>query len=141
MGLMSLFMKLQVKMYESSNGKRMGKVRGNQIFILYTVGRKTGKLRKTPLIYFKDDNNYIIVASNSGSDHNPSWFYNIKSAQEVKIHLLNHLVDCSVNIASEDEKTRLWDLVIKQASFYKDYRKKTTRSIPIIVLTPNHPVI
>lgn len=68
-------MKDLVNQYERSNGKRMSKVRGNSILVLYTTGRKTGKLRKTSLIYFKDTNNYILVASNNGKDSNPAWYY------------------------------------------------------------------
>lgn len=136
MGLFSLFQKFQVSQYEKSNGKHMNKVRGNPIFILYTIGRKTGKLRKTPLIYFKDGNNYLIVASNSGKKSNPSWYYNLKGTKSGKIQILDKIIECSFQIASTEEKERLWKLVINQAPFYDSYRKKTSRNIPIIMLTP-----
>lgn len=138
MGLFSLFQKFQVSQYERSNGKRLNKVRGNPIFILYTTGRKTGKLRKTPLIYFKYGEKYLIVASNSGKNSNPSWYYNLKGNEPVKVHILDKIIECTHEIALSDERERLWQIVINQASFYDDYRKKTSRTIPIIILTPKN---
>lgn len=137
MGLFSLFQKFLVNQYEKSKGKRLNKVRGQPIFILHTIGRKTGKLRKTPLAYFKNDNEYIIVASNSGKNSNPSWYYNLKRENTAKIQLLSEIIECSIHLATPDEKKQFWPIVINQAPFYEDYRKKTSRDIPIIVLTPN----
>ena len=129
-------MKFQTQLYELSKGKMMNNIRGNPIFILYTVGRKTGKLRKTPLIYFEDNSKFIIIASNSGSDHNPSWYYNIKSSESAKINLKGNKINCSAQFATEEEKIRIWPMVDEKASFYADYRKKASRKIPIIILTP-----
>ena len=117
----------------------MGKLRGQNILILHTTGRKSGKSRKTPLMYFEDGNNYLIIASNSGRSSNPSWYYNMKGKQTIEVQILHQILHCQINIASNDEKARVWPLVISKAPFYDDYRKKTSKNIPVIFLTPITP--
>ena len=89
-------------------------------------------------MYFEDGNNFVIIASNSGKNNNPSWYYNMKGKQTIEVQILHQILECQIIVASNDEKARVWPLVISKAPFYDEYRKKTSRNIPVIILTPIH---
>ena len=134
--MVNLFMKLQVFVFRLTHGKGMAFMRGMPILLLNSVGRKTGKKRATPLMYLRDGENYVIIASNNGSDKNPAWFYNISNSPQVEIEVPGNTLEVIPAIASETEKERLWSQLIAKAPFYEAYRKGTTRVIPMIVLQP-----
>ena len=106
--LFKLFMQVQIFIFRRTQGKRMSFMRGMPILLLNTVGRKTGKSRTIPLMYFRDGDSYVISASNNGRDKYPSWFHNLKHASRVEIEIPGRHVMTSPSIATEDEQERLW---------------------------------
>lgn len=126
----------QAEQFEASNGREANTMRGMPIIVLTTVGAKTGKLRKTPLMRVEHDGQYAVVASLGGAPQNPVWYYNIKQ------HPLVELQDGAVKreyMAREvkgEEKARWWERAVEAYPDYADYQKKTTRQIPVFVLTP-----
>lgn len=114
----------------------MAIMRGMPILLLYSVGRKTGKKRTTPLMYIRDDDRYVIIASNNGSDQHPAWFHNIKNANQVEIEVPGKRFKVTPTIATGAEKERLWPQLIEKAPFYDNYRKGTHRNIPMVLLQP-----
>lgn len=130
------FLAFYIFLYRSTGGKFGGKVQGLPVLLLTTTGRKTGKKRTTPLGYFEHDGCYVITASNAGFDSNPAWFYNLKSRPQVELQMGNKQFTAMAEPAPSTLRQQLWDELVKRAPGYGAYEKKTTREIPVVLLTP-----
>lgn len=130
------FIRIQVYFYRRSGGKRMGRLRGMPILLLTTVGRKTGKLRVTPVMYLIDGRNYVVTASNNGADEYPAWFLNLKSNPRITIEVDSMRQDVIAHQASMEDQSRLWPQLVERAPFFEDYQKRTKREIPMLILEP-----
>jgi deazaflavin-dependent oxidoreductase (nitroreductase family) len=135
--LFKLFMGLQVSVFRRTQGQRMSSMRGMPILLLNTVGRKTGQVRTTPLMYIRDGDNYVITASNNGRDQHPAWFYNLQASPQVEIEVPGQRLQVSASTATPAEHDRLWNTLVAQAPFFDNYRKGTNRPIPMVILHPN----
>jgi deazaflavin-dependent oxidoreductase (nitroreductase family) len=134
--LIKLFIGLQIAIFRRTNGKRMAFMRGMPILLLTTVGRKTRKQRTTPLMYFRDGDNYVITASNSGRDSHPAWLYNLQASPQVYIEVPGKRLQAIASIATADERERLWPQLVAQAPFFGGYQKGTARRIRMVLLKP-----
>ncbi len=134
--LMQLFLNFHVFIYRLTGGKVMGSFGANPILLLDMVGRKTGKKRTTPLMYIRDGNNYVITASAGGADINPAWYYNLKGNPETTIQVLGNKINVIAQEASPDKRKRLWTQLTSLAPQFKQYEKKTKRTIPMFILRP-----
>jgi F420H(2)-dependent quinone reductase len=131
-----LLMSLNVLVYRLSRGRLGSRMAGYSVLLLHTTGRKTGVAYTIPLTYFQEGENYLLVASNWGREHNPGWYYNLLNQPETTIQAKEHVVAVKAHPAKGDEYTRLWKMVTSRNNFYTRYQKKTSRQIPIMVLTP-----
>ncbi len=104
--------------------------------ILQTIGRKSGKPRTLPLIYGKDGQNYVIVASNGGAPANPEWYLNLDANPDIKFQVLDAKYSGKAETAGPADRQRLFDLMAKIYPPYDDYQKKTQREIPVVILHP-----
>ena len=122
--------------YKLSGGRIGGRIHKTNVLLLTTTGRKTGRERTTPVLYVRDGNRLVIVASNSGRAMDPSWWMNLKRnpIAMVQVKRLKETVYAQRAIGSEKE--RLWRLMTNAYPTYDDYQKKTNRDIPVIVLMP-----
>ena len=136
--LFKLFMALQVGLYRLSGGKLGGTMRGFQVLLLTTTGRKSGKAHTTPLGRFDRDGGYVIVASNGGQPANPAWFYNLKSNPHVTVQVLDKGMPATAEVLSGEARAQAWRQVVATAPAYAAYEKRTTREIPLILLRPNN---
>jgi deazaflavin-dependent oxidoreductase (nitroreductase family) len=134
--MINLFGMVQVFVFRFTHGNGMAFMRGMPILLLNTVGRKSGKKRTTPLMFIRDGDNYVITASNNGSDKHPAWYHNIKGSAQIEIEVPGKHIEAVPSIASEAEKERLWPQLVALAPFFDGYRKGTSRSIPMILLRP-----
>jgi deazaflavin-dependent oxidoreductase (nitroreductase family) len=132
--LFQQIMRLQIYLYRRSGGKTMGHMRGMPLLLLTTVGRKSGKQRVTPVMYIRDGDDYVITASNAGADKHPAWYLNLKANPQTTIEVGSMTKSVSARQASQEEKARLWAQLVEQAPFFEDYKKKTTRDIPMVIL-------
>lgn len=130
------FILFQIFMYRRSGGKTLGRLRGMPILLLTTVGRKTGKQHITPVMYIRDGNNYVITASNAGEAKHPLWFLNLQANPQTKIEVDGMTRSVRAHQASPEKKGRLWPQLVAQAPFFEEYRQKTTRDIPMVILQP-----
>jgi deazaflavin-dependent oxidoreductase (nitroreductase family) len=132
------FAREQVELYERTGGKE-GNVQhptGLPIIILTTLGAKSGKLRKTPLMRVEHEGKYAIVASKGGTPENPTWYNNVKANPLVELQDGPAPKDYIARELSGDEK-QLWsDRADAAYPPYAEYRTKTDRDIPIFVLEP-----
>jgi F420H(2)-dependent quinone reductase len=139
--LFKVFLAIQVGLYRLSGGRLGGTLGKFKVLLLTTKGRRSGKLRTTPLGFFERANGYVIVASKGGADHNPAWYLNLKSNPQVTIQVFERVILVTAEILSGEEREQAWQQVITTAPQYGSYQKKTTRQIPLILLHPiNSPV-
>jgi deazaflavin-dependent oxidoreductase (nitroreductase family) len=129
-------MSLNVLVYRLSRGRLSSHMAGYSILLLHTTGRKTGLAYTIPLTYFRDGDNYLLVASNWGRKHNPGWYYNLMHQPAATIQVNAQVIAVQAHPATGGEYTRLWKAVTNRDNFYVRYQKRTSRQIPIMVLTP-----
>jgi deazaflavin-dependent oxidoreductase (nitroreductase family) len=133
----SLFGAEHVQKYEATGGKTGHDWNDTQVLILHTTGRKSGAVRKHPLIYGRDGDNYLIVASKGGAPDHPDWYQNLVANPEVKIQVWDKLMPATARTATAEEKPRLWPIMTAQWPEYDEYQKKTEREIPVVILSPH----
>ena len=125
--------------YQSTNGWIGHRALGIPSLLLHTVGAKTGIARTASLIYARDGENYLIVASKSGDPKAPGWDHNLKANPNVEINVgpKRFGVTAKPVLPDDPDYARLWQIVNKNNSNrYEAYQKKTSRPIPVVVLTP-----
>jgi len=124
----------QVELYESSAGTRGTTLKGLPVIIVTNQGRKTGAIRKTPLMKAVDGENYILVASKGGAPNHPVWYHNLKANPNVEIRdgVVVHKMRAR-EIEHSEERKRLWDIAVETYPPYKDYQQKTGRLIPVFL--------
>ena len=123
-------------LYRVTGGRWGGRVQGLPVLLLTTTGRRTGRTRTTPLGYFEDRGRYVIIASNAGRDRHPGWFHNLKARPDVGLQMGDRLLGARAAVASPEERKRLWSRLIELAPGYAAYERRTTREIPIVILSP-----
>jgi deazaflavin-dependent oxidoreductase (nitroreductase family) len=129
----------QVERYESSGGTEALTLRdtGLPVIIVTNRGRKTGAIRKTPLMRVVDGENYILVASQGGAPKHPLWYYNLKAEPNVEIRDKTEVYKMRVReVVDPDERQRLWAIAVEAYPPYQDYQDKTDRVIPVFVAEP-----
>lgn len=122
-----------------TNGKpTSGPFLGRDVLILTTKGAKSGDVRETPLVYTRDRNHYVIIASKGGAPTHPSWYHNLVKHPEVTVEVGNENLKARAHVAGGEEYERLYSRHADINPGFHDYRKKTTRKIPVIVLERIH---
>lgn len=128
--------------YRKTNGWLGHRMLGIPSLLLHTVGAKTGKARTASLTYARDGDNYLIVASKGGDPRAPGWYHNLKANANAEINVGPKRFGVTAKPVPPDgpDYARLWRIVNKNnGNRYDGYQKKTSRPIPVIVLTPAHP--
>ena len=129
----------QVELYESTNGAQGTTLRdsGLPVVIVTHRGRRTGAIRKTPLMRAVDGSNDILVASMGGAPDNPSWYYNLVTNPDVEIRDKADVQVMKVREVSDPaEKKRLWDIAVEAFPPYVEYQDRTDRAIPVFLAEP-----
>jgi deazaflavin-dependent oxidoreductase (nitroreductase family) len=110
---------------------------GAPVLLLTTIGRRSGKARRTPLIYGCDGDRFLVVASNGGDPKPPTWYQNLKAEPRVRIQVKSDIMDGTARDATPAEKDRLWAIMTGIWHDYDSYQKKTRRLIPVVVIEPD----
>lgn len=124
----------QVQLYEESGGSEGSLLEGKPCIILTSRGRRTGKLRKTPLMRVEHDGNYAVVASMGGAAQNPVWYYNLIANPDVVLQDGREVYDLRAREVKGDEKTPWWSRAVEAWPDYDKYQASTDRVIPLVVL-------
>jgi len=119
-----------------SGGTDGTELQGKPVILLTSIGAKSGKIRKTPLMRVEHDGEYAVVASLGGAPKNPVWYYNIKAHPQVELQDGPVTKDYEAREAVDDEKAAWWERAVAAWPDYANYQKKTDRQIPVFVLTP-----
>lgn len=128
----------QAEKIVESGGTDGTDMKGMPVILLTTVGAKTGKLRKTPLMRVEHNGEYAAVASLGGAPKNPVWYYNITKNPRVELQDGTDVKDYDAREVFGDEKAVWWERAVAAYPDYADYQQKTDRQIPVFVLTPVH---
>ncbi|HEU0115325.1 MAG TPA: nitroreductase family deazaflavin-dependent oxidoreductase, partial [Thermomicrobiales bacterium] len=126
----------QVERFEASGGREGNTMSGMSIVVLTSVGAKSGKLRKTPLMRVEHNGQYAVVASLGGAPNNPAWHHNLKKNPHVELQDGAVKRDYLAREATGPEKAAWWERAVAAFPNYADYQSQTTREIPVFVLTP-----
>ncbi|MCP2340972.1 nitroreductase family deazaflavin-dependent oxidoreductase [Actinomadura rupiterrae] len=129
-----LFGKEHVKRYQETDGAEGHDWNGTVTLLLTTTGRKSGKERTTPLIYQEDDDDYVVIASKGGDDDHPLWYLNLEADPEVKVQVKGDRFTARARTTEGDERSRLWKKMAAVWPDYDNYKTKTDREIPVVVL-------
>jgi deazaflavin-dependent oxidoreductase (nitroreductase family) len=123
-----------IRRYMESDGKAGHRWSGVHTLLLTTRGRRSGKLRRTALIYGRDGDRYLVVASSGGAKHHPAWYLNLTENPEVEVQVGPDRFAARAHTASGEEKARLWGTMASIWPEYDRYQARTERDIPLVVL-------
>lgn len=126
----------QAEKYMESGGTEATELDGRPIILLTTVGAKSGKLRKTPLMRVEHQGEYAVVASLGGAPKHPVWYFNIKQNPRVELQDKTTTLEYDAREVFGEEKAQWWERAVEAYPDYAEYQKKTDREIPVFVLTP-----
>ncbi|MGV0625840.1 nitroreductase family deazaflavin-dependent oxidoreductase [Mycolicibacter minnesotensis] len=122
--------------YMASGGTEGVEFNGRPVVLLTTIGAKTGKLRKTPLMRVTHDGQYAIVASLGGAPKNPVWYHNVVANPRVELQDGPVTGDYDAREVFGEEKALWWARAVEAYPDYAQYQERTDRAIPVFVLTP-----
>jgi deazaflavin-dependent oxidoreductase (nitroreductase family) len=123
--------------YRATGGKLGGKfMRGAPVLLLTTTGRKSGTPRVAPLIYLRDGERLVLVASKGGMDHHPLWYRNLVANPDVEVQVGSEVKPMRARTADEGERSALWPRLLEVYRDYADYQARTARRIPVVILDP-----
>jgi deazaflavin-dependent oxidoreductase (nitroreductase family) len=138
-GVLPRVLRIHDVVYRNTHGWIGHRTLGIPSLLLHTVGAKTGNARVTSLSYARDGGNYLVVASKSGAPTAPGWYHNLRKNPNVEVNVGPKrfgVTACAV-LPDDPDYDRLWQIVNKNNSNrYEAYQKKTSRPLPVVVLTP-----
>ena len=120
--------------YVESGGRDGHIWEGVTTLLLTTTGRRSGQARTTPLIYGRDGDRYLVVASRGGAPQHPAWYENLAAHQEVTVQVMADRFKARARTASAAERPALWKTMAAIWPPYDEYQAKTSRTIPVVVL-------
>jgi deazaflavin-dependent oxidoreductase (nitroreductase family) len=123
-----------IRTYIESGGTKGVTFYGVPSLLLTTRGRTSGLLRRTALYYGQDGDRYLLIASNGGNHHHPSWYLNLRADPDVTVQVGPEVFVARARTASPDEKPALWQLMATMFPQYDTYQKKANREIPLVIL-------
>jgi F420H(2)-dependent quinone reductase len=103
---------------------------------LHTVGRSTGQPRRNGLYYLEDGPNLVVVASNAGRDEDPAWWLNLRAHPNTEVEIGTQVRAVHARQATAEEGAALYERFAAALPQYADYRRRTTRPIPVVILEP-----
>ena len=129
--------KTHLAVYRLSRGRFLSRVVGMPVLLLTTTGRRSGKARTTPLTFFRDGTNLVVIASNGGADRPPDWALNLHHNPRAVVEIGTDKLTVQARTASAEERDRLWVGITATYSGYARYQQKTARQIPVLILSPD----
>lgn len=123
-----------IRQYVESDGKNGHIWNGVPTLLLTTKGKRSGKLRRTALIYGRDGDRYLVVASSGGAPEHPAWHQNLRADPNVWLQVEADRFAGRARVATPEEKARLWPTMVQIWPAYNDYQKRTDREIPLVII-------
>jgi deazaflavin-dependent oxidoreductase (nitroreductase family) len=126
-----------IEEFRGSDGKVGGQFAGAPLLLLTTTGAKSGLSRTNPLVYLKDNDRYVIIASYAGAPHNPPWYHNLTAHPDVEVEVGSERFKALAVVMDEPERSGLYQKAEVVMPAFAEYQSKTTRTIPVIALYPH----
>ena len=124
-----------VEEFRANCGVLGGRFAGSTVLLLHAKGAKSGQIRITPVIYTKDGDRFVIAASLAGAPNNPAWYYNLRANPVADVEIRTDRFQVRAELVEEPERARLLNQMIPAWPLFKEYLTRTTRVIPIFMLT------
>lgn len=121
--------------FRANQGKVGGQLANMPVMLLTMTGRKSGRTITKPLVYTKDGDRIVVIASFAGAPNNPAWYNNLVANPVATVEVGSERFQVRATVASGEERQRLFDRQAAQMSIFTDYQKKTSRQIPVVLLT------
>ena len=123
--------------YQKTDGKIGGKfLQGAPVALLTTTGRKTGEPRVSPLLFWREGNRIVFIASQGGAANNPMWYLNLKANPNVTVQIKDEVLNLTARDATEDERAQYWAKMAQMYTSFDDYQSWTDRVIPVVICDP-----
>ena len=132
---MSDWNKAIIEEFRANEGKVGGQFAGANLLLLHTKGAKSGLERTNPVMYFMDDNRYVVIASKGGAETHPDWYHNLLAHPEISVEVGTEQFMAIATVPSEPERTRLYEKMESIRPAFTEYKNKTSRVIPVVTLT------
>ncbi|GGU96280.1 nitroreductase [Streptomyces litmocidini] len=126
----------QVELYESSGGTEGTTMRGLPVVLVTSLGSRSGKLRKTPLMRVEHEGSYALVASNGGAVKHPVWYHNLVATPLIELRDGPHVEDMKTRLVTGGERRAWWERAVAAFPDYADYQRRADREIPLFVAEP-----
>ena len=133
---MKSFNQTVIDEFRANGGETTGPFAGAPLLLLNSTGAKSGETRTSPVVHTRDGDRYIIIASKAGADTNPSWYHNLVANPQATIEVGADTIPVVATVAEGDERNRLYDAQAALMPNFAEYAEKTTRQIPVFILTP-----
>ncbi|MGW8250985.1 MAG: nitroreductase family deazaflavin-dependent oxidoreductase [Anaerolineales bacterium] len=121
--------------FRANAGHVGGPYTDRSLLLLHTIGAKTGQKRVNPVVYITDGDRFVILASKAGAPTNPDWYHNLLAHPLVTVEVGAEQFQVKATVSIEPERGRLFNKMVEASPGFADYQRKTTRLIPVIVLT------
>jgi deazaflavin-dependent oxidoreductase (nitroreductase family) len=125
-----------IREYVETGGRRGKRWHGVDTLLLTTRGRRSGKLRRTALIFGGDGDRFVVVGSNGGKARHPAWYLNLLADPRVEVQVGPEVFPAKAVEADGEERSRLWEFMLSVYPQYASYQQRTSRRIPVVVLDP-----
>jgi deazaflavin-dependent oxidoreductase (nitroreductase family) len=122
--------------FRANQGRVGGMFEGTPLLLLHHTGARSGQSRINPLAYNRDGDRYVVFASKAGAPTNPDWYHNLRANPNVQIEVGNDTIAVVASEATGKERERLFNAQAERSPQFAEYQAKTSRAIPVIVLTP-----
>ena len=128
--------RFNIALHRMTGGMIGGSLAGRPVLLLTTTGRKSGQPRTQPLLYLRDGDAMVLVASKGGHDEHPLWFTNLEHNPEATVEVRRERKQVRARVASDEEREVLWPRMVAMYRGYASYQKNTARKIPLVILEP-----
>ena len=123
-----------IEEFRANGGETSGPFKGRPLLLLTTKGAKSGEERTTPLVYSKDGDRLVIIASMGGAPKHPAWYLNLVANPDATVEVGTEKFAAKATVAEGDERDRLYAQQAAEMPAFNEYAQKTTRKIPVVVL-------
>ncbi len=124
-----------IEEYRANRDNPDSPFKNRPLLLLTTIGAKSGQRRTTPMMYVRDGNRLLVIASNAGAPKHPDWYRNLLANPNVTVEIGNEVYEADATVTEGTERQQLWDSITKQYPFFAEHQAKITRQIPVIALS------
>lgn len=129
---------LHTLLYRATRGRIGRRLVDNDMLLLSTTGRRTGKTHTVPLLYLRDGDDLVVIASWGGRDNHPEWYLNLLASPSATVQVNGQQSSVTAATAALDRRSRLWPEIVRAYDGYRVYQSRTDREIPVVILRANH---